>query len=246
MAPSRIPTLFQRIRPIWGVIVGFSAVIGTLVTVIALQQARSSDLSSEAAQATVIFIQARQLTVQVAVATFQSEARDIQTGPTATAIAERVAALQSTADALDVARQQVEVALTAPPASTTVASATPAAPDATPEGLPVPDMAGLSVALTDFSRFQNVLTVELRVTNSSAEDKFPYLSGGSHLLNEETFVQYSVLDQSPLAYQPVPATSDREIWIKYRLPEDENPRYLTLVLGHGVLFEHLEVPPSEP
>jgi formylglycine-generating enzyme required for sulfatase activity len=65
MTRFRIPTIFQRIRPIWGLIVSVSAVVGTLVAIVGLQQARTMDISSGAVQATVISIQGQQLTAQV-------------------------------------------------------------------------------------------------------------------------------------------------------------------------------------
>jgi len=224
----------ETIRRMGGVTVGLAAIIAVLVAIAQLQQSQSASLSADAAQATLIAIGEKQLSVQEAIATVQ--VGDVRAGPTATAIAEKVAELKSTQEALDAERLRVEAILTAVPPQTV------GTPIPLPPSPHVPDVPGLTVEITEITRFQNVLTVKLRLRSTSDTDQPHLVASGSHLLDEATYKTYGLIERSISAIQQVPANGALELWIKYALPAEERPQYLTLVLGHGILFEHLKIP----
>ncbi|NLX42750.1 MAG: hypothetical protein GXY79_04635 [Chloroflexi bacterium] len=67
-----------------------------------------------------------------------------------------------------------------------------------------------------------------------------YVTRDSFLLNEADQSKYSVGEQSNPYTVTVPAGGSVEVWAKYPLPADAQPAYLSLALGHGLLFEHLK------
>jgi hypothetical protein len=85
--------------------------VGTIVATMSFVQDFINYKSSDSAQATAIAISDRQLEVLKEIATAQAGAA--QAGPTATAIAERVALLVSTQEALETQKHQVMATLTA-------------------------------------------------------------------------------------------------------------------------------------
>ena len=104
---------------------------------------------------------------------------------------------------------------------------------------------GVSAELIEFSRFERTITVKVRFINSGEENQefdFRYQHfGDSYLLDEATNNRFTWTARSN-ADVTVPAGGNVEFWTKYTLPEGEKPQYLTLVFGHGILFEHIEVP----
>ena len=93
--------------------------VGTIVATMSFVQDFINYKSNDAVQATAIAISARQLEVLKEIATAQAET--VQSGPTATAIAQRVTLLVGTQEALETQKRQVMTTLTAimpQPAST--------------------------------------------------------------------------------------------------------------------------------
>lgn len=215
-----------------------------------------------AAQVRVIAIADDQLEVQREIAT--AVAGDIRQGPTATAAAQRVAQLVGTQAALEQEKHKLEATLTAI-ATRAIIATTPSPPltlgeerrrgevspvapqafDSTTPSSPLmqasSQVPGVSAELIEFSRFENMITVKLRFVNSSEEDKLLVVTGNSYLLDEATNKTYWAPRQSNSGGVSVGAGSSREVWAKYVLSEKENPQFLTLVIGYGILFEHIEV-----
>jgi hypothetical protein len=99
---------------IWTTIGGFTgllAIVSIVIAYLQLRQADKASLSSDFTQASVIAIINEQLAVQREIATAQ--ANPVQSGPTATIVAERIAQLVSTQEALEIARRQIEATQTA-------------------------------------------------------------------------------------------------------------------------------------
>ena len=128
----------------------------------------------------------------------------------------------------------------------------PAKPTSAPPAIRVSSQVpGINAELVEFSRFGNTVTLKLRFVNAGTEDqkfsparnlKISYEERiSSYLLDEATGKRYTGTDRSN-EYVSVLAGGSLEFWIKYVLPEGANPRYLTAVLNHGILLEHLEVP----
>jgi hypothetical protein len=103
-------------------------------------------------------------------------------------------------------------------------------------------VSGVTAQLIDFSRFQNTITVKVRLINSAANDSPEFYSPtlDSHLIDETTHSEYQVTDQSN-KWVVVPANGRLEIWGKYDLSPDDQPQYLSIALGSGILFEHIPV-----
>ena len=99
------------------------------------------------------------------------------------------------------------------------------------------------VELIEFSRFENTITLKLRYINAGEEDQSRDLGWGSYLMDEITGKRFEKTATSSQGYQViVSAGGSIDYWVKYTLPEGEMPKYLTAVLYHGVLLEHLAVP----
>ncbi len=101
---------------------------------------------------------------------------------------------------------------------------------------------GVAAQLVDFSRFQNTITVKVRLINSTANALPQFYSPtiGSHLLDEATHTEYQVTDQSNQSVV-VPANGSIEIWGKYDVSPNDKPQYLSVALGSGILFERIPV-----
>ena len=225
--------IVQHAKPILVTII-VAIGIGGLLTIIQIVQTQYAIESGNAAQATLIAIEGEQLVVQKEIATFQ--ASSVRTGPTATAIAERVTQLKSTEEALEAERRHVEATLTAvaPQATnSTTLSSTPARVSS--------QVPGVGAELIELIRFQNTITIKVRFINSSEENQSLYVTFDSYLLDEATNKKYRVGEQSNGGLTVVPAGGNLEVWAKYLLPPEEVPQYLTVVLRHGILFEHIEV-----
>jgi hypothetical protein len=190
--------------------------------------------SADAAQATMIAIMDAQLEVQTTLAAYQ--ASDVESGPTATAISESITQLMSTREALETLRARIEPTLTA---VASVAVDTPV-PDISGEQV-LSQVPGVSAELIEFSRFQNMVTAKVRFTNAGDEDQRVRPTDNSYLLDEATQKQYRVTEQSNPTTEWVPAGGSMDVWAKYGLPQEDQPQYLTVILNHGILFEHLEV-----
>ena len=229
------PNLSRRAWLRIGGLAGFVALLGLIVAFSGLIGDFVAQRSGDAAQATMIAIMDMQLDVQSELATFQ--ASEAGTGPTATAIAQRVEQLMSTREALDALRLKIEPTLT---------HVVPAATGAPPPELPVERVSsqvpGITAELTEFSRFENMATVKVRYTNSGESSPRVWAITGSYLLDEATQKQYRLADQSNTGMVTVPPGGKLEVWGKYELSEEDRPRYLTVILQHGILFEHLKVP----
>jgi tetratricopeptide (TPR) repeat protein len=117
---------------------------------------------------------------------------------------------------------------------------------ATPSSFPesTTQVPGVTAQLIEFSRFQNTITVKVRLINSTAKDspRFGSPIVSSHLLDEAAHTEYQVTDQSNnWVVEVVPANNSVEIWGKYDLPSNDDPQFLSVVLGSGILFEHVPV-----
>ena len=105
---------------------------------------------------------------------------------------------------------------------------------------------GISAELIEFSIFANTITLKVRFVNDGTGDqKFrPSESSGnfhtSYLLDEVTGKRYQGTAHASRSVS-VPEGGGVEFWAKYLLPEGDKPRYLTAVLNHGIMFEHLEL-----
>ena len=232
-AKPRKVRLTKRCWFLVGGLTGLVAILSLLVASWDSIQNYIAQRSADAAQATMIAIMDAQLDVQTTLAAYQ--AADAESGPTATAISMGIAQLISTREALETLSAKVEPTLTA------VAS--------TARDTPVPDTShkqvasqvpGVGAELVDFSRFQNVVTAKVRFTNSGDEDQRIWPTADSYLLDEATLKKYRVAEESNYSGD-VPAGGSIDVWAKYGLPEEDQPQYLTLILNHGILFEHLEV-----
>jgi len=117
----------------------------------------------------------------------------------------------------------------------------------TPSTRVLSNIEGVSAELVEFSRFENTITLKLRFVNTGKEDReFNPSSDGagneaSYLLDEATGEQYEGTTHAG-RYVSVPAGGSVEFWTKYLLPEGDKPRFLSVVLNHGILLEHLKVP----
>jgi tetratricopeptide (TPR) repeat protein len=102
---------------------------------------------------------------------------------------------------------------------------------------------GVTARLIEFSRFQNTITLKVRLTNSSSNTPDGLCAIlGDHLLDEATGKTYSLSDQIYTSYcglRTIAANSSVDLWAKYSIPTEDHPQYLTAVLGYGILFEHL-------
>ena len=102
---------------------------------------------------------------------------------------------------------------------------------------------GVTAELIEFSRFQNTITLKVRLTNSGANTPDGLCAIlGDHLLDEATGKTYSMSDQIYTSYcglRTIAANSSVDLWAKYSIPTEDHPQYLTAVLGYGILFEHL-------
>jgi hypothetical protein len=220
----------------WPWIGGVAGLVGILSLLVAgwdSIQTYVAQRSADAAQATMIAIMDAQLEVQTTLAAYQ--ATDVESGPTATAISESITQLMSTREALETLRARIEPTLTA---VASVAVDTPV-PDTSHRQV-ASQVPGVSAQLVEFSRFQNMVTVKVRYTNAGDEDQTIRPIDNSHLLDEETQKRYRVTEQSNTSGN-VPAGGSMDVWAKYGLPQEDQPQYLTVILNHGILFEHLEV-----
>jgi len=102
---------------------------------------------------------------------------------------------------------------------------------------------GVAAQLVDFSRFQNTITVKVRLFNSTANDQiYGAPTRGGYLLDEVTDKHYQVTDQSNVNGITVPANGSVEVWAKFPLPAEDKPQFLSVALSNGVLFERVLVP----
>ena len=114
----------------------------------------------------------------------------------------------------------------------------------TPSMRVLSQIAGVSAELVEFSRFENTITLKLRFVNTGKEDRKlspSYYSGSSYLLDEATGKRYERTTHAD-EHVSVPAGGSVEFWTKYLLPEGDKPRFLSAILDHGILLEHLKAP----
>ncbi|MBN1641108.1 MAG: hypothetical protein JXA09_07720 [Anaerolineae bacterium] len=219
---------------IWiGGLAGLVAILSLLVAGGDAIQNYVAQRSADAAQATMIAIMDAQLVVQTTLAAYESS--QVESGPTATAVSQRIAQLESTREALEVLRAKVEPTLTA---FASVPVGTPP-PDAS-RGQVASQVAGVNAELLEFGRFQNMVTAKIRWTNSGDSKQTIWPTDNSYLLDEATQIKYRMTEQSNYSGE-IPVGESIDVWAKYALPQADQPRYLSLILNHGVLFEHLEV-----
>lgn len=104
---------------------------------------------------------------------------------------------------------------------------------------------GITAQLIDFSRFQNTITLKMRLINSNTTDtnwSYDEFFYAGHVLDEATGNTYRISDQSNGgAFGLITANSSLDIWVKYSVPAEDSPQYLTAVFGYGVIFERLPV-----
>jgi tetratricopeptide (TPR) repeat protein len=117
----------------------------------------------------------------------------------------------------------------------------PAGHGSTSPGVTVPSqIPGVTARLIEFSRFQNTITLKMRLINSNAKDVTGlYQIANGHLLDETTGKTYETNDGSNREFVNMAPNSNIEVWVKYPVPAEDNPQYLTAVFGYGVIFEHL-------
>jgi len=241
------------------------AVIAGVVAAGGVLQDNIAMRSENAAQATMIAIMARQGTVQSSQLqvqrTIAALAASGRTGPTATAMANEAVdwavRLMSTWEALDVEKRAVAPTLT-PAARRVSDSKVPSAPPRSPSATGPPptstprsssplvrqasQVVGIDAELFEFFRFQNRITVKVRLINASEVRQYVAKpTEDSYALDETTGKKYPMTEQSNEGGVWVPATSSFPVWAKYEIPEEDEPQYLTVVLGEGILFDHLEV-----
>jgi len=249
---------------------GSLAVAGLLVAgfelVVALAGLRQSETAvreENAGQATVVAILDEQLAVQRQIVSLQRV--DVRAAPTATAVAARMVSLASTQEALEADRRAAEATLTAEatraaasPLGTRAAgecptvhcpTAPPCPAAASPEPTAVPrvvesQVPGLSAERLEFSRFENTVTVKVRLVNGGEQEPYVRVGYDSYLLDEASLQKIPAADASDLSV-PVPAGQSIVVWAKYGLPEGAQPAYLTVVCPHGVLFEHNALPSGQ-
>jgi hypothetical protein len=225
--------LGKRVWLYVGGLAGLVAIVALLIQGIDLISNWRANKAQDAAQATVVGIMDAQLRVQSEMATLQ--ANGVRSGPTATVISGRVAELESTLDALQELQRSAEATLTAgaPRASS---------PDLTtaPQLRKPSQVAGVSAELLELSRFENTVTVKIRLVNSGQEDQQLAGTNGSYLLDEATQKRfYPSAHSNNTSRVSVPAGGSIEIWAKYSLLPTQHPQYLTVVLEQGILFEHI-------
>jgi len=105
------------------------------------------------------------------------------------------------------------------------------------------NLLNVSVDLLEFSRFENTLTLKLRIVNDGEENQHAELGSGSYLLDERSGDKYMYTVYPSQGYSvKIPAGGSVNYWVKYTMPEGEWPKHLTAVLNHGVLLEQLEIP----
>jgi hypothetical protein len=230
----RISLPVKRAWLLMGGLGGLIAIVALGAELLSLQQGRAERESQDNAEATTIAIMDAQLAVQREIATFQ--ASDVSTGPTATAMAMRILQLMITRESLESERLSAVATLSS------IEREGLGSTDATPAPIrvisQVPDVAA---ELVEFSRFENTITAKVRFINTGEEDRAIWPTSGSYVLDESAAQKLSAYDQSNSGTVTVPAGDSFSVWAKYALPEGESPKYLTLVLPNGVLFEHLEV-----
>ncbi|OGO06543.1 MAG: hypothetical protein A2Y73_03225 [Chloroflexi bacterium RBG_13_56_8] len=255
---ARFVTAFEWTRRHFGTLAfaGFVvAIIGLVMDVGKDVREKRAMESENVAQATAIAIdhsqlqvQEMQLQVQRTMAALVAESRG---GPTATAIAQQashsMAQLVSTLEALEGERHKIEPTLTAAAlrvAALKMPSVSPSSSLAARLSLMREEsqIPGLSAELTEFSKFENMVTIKLRFINSTDAAIRFWVTGNSYLLDEAAHKRYGVTEQSNAGPEEVPAGGTLEVWAKYALSEGENSQYLTVVVDKGLLFEHLEVP----
>ena len=83
----------------------------------------------------------------------------------------------------------------------------------------------------------------MRFINSGEENQElnPAFYQTSYLIDEATNYWLGMTAASN-GRVTVPAGGSLEFWTKHTLGEGDMPRNLTVVLNHGILFEHIEVP----
>lgn len=114
--PPNPPKESRRISRLWtfiggGSFAGLLAIIGTVIAYLSFVQQSTDAISSDQAQATIVSILEAQLQVQRELATI--EANPVQTGPTATVLAQRANELVATQEVLETRRRNVESTQTA-------------------------------------------------------------------------------------------------------------------------------------
>lgn len=101
--------------------------------------------------------------------------------------------------------------------------------------------------LLELTRNENTVTVRVKIINSgetelSGISAFYVTHRTSYLLDEKTGKQYPLTISSvDNGHISVEGNSSNEFWAKYRVPEDETPASLTVVLKSGIMFEHVKV-----
>jgi type IV pilus biogenesis protein CpaD/CtpE len=131
-------------RPVWiriaGSLAGIIAFLALLVAFLQLRQAVRDSKAADAANATVIAVLGAQLQVQEEIATFQ--ASSVKTGPTATVVAQEVAKLVATRDALEEEGREARATLAAVTSKVTIRPSPTleltTIPQASPSASPMP------------------------------------------------------------------------------------------------------------
>lgn len=101
---------------------------------------------------------------------------------------------------------------------------------------------GVSAELIEFFRFQNRITVKVRLINTSKQSQIVFSpTARSYVLDEATGRKYPMTEESNKDSVRVPEGSSVPIWAKYEISEEDEPKYLTVALGNGILFDRLEV-----
>lgn len=102
---------------------------------------------------------------------------------------------------------------------------------------------GLNAQLFEFTRNQNTITARVRLINSSSKEIFFSYSNTGMLLDEATHKQYPVAEQSiPFGLGiAAPPNGSIEIWAKFPVPAEDNPKFLSIILQNGILFERVVV-----
>lgn len=133
----------------------------------------------------------------------------------------------------------------APNLSNTPASSVSVQDSTTPEPTVSTQIPGVTAQLLEFSKFQNTITLKVRLINSTVIDQnICSVFNDQHLLDEASGKIYSMTDQSGpdcgLTAQILAANGSIDLWTKYSIPAEDNPQYISAVLGAGILFEHLK------
>lgn len=106
-------------------------------------------------------------------------------------------------------------------------------------------ISGVHVYLTEFSRFQNTITVRIRFLNRGEQSVYvrPTMYGDvGYLRDDSTNNKYQLTDQGENHGVSIPAGETREFWAKFLLPAEADPAFLSVVLPNGVLFDNVPVP----